>query len=226
VLHVWAPGKTGLQQVRREVAAAYTARGLKKVRWQSTDRLLETLGGGIESLRRNEEPALDEDELLVFPEAAAGWIAVKSSRFEWTLPGHHPLALALSAKWDVLGVTSVAGQYVEYTLYRGGRPAEMTLVGTPPTPGESLPPLNLTWFGDKGALATPSPWRRPTMRARPPSAGRWPCSSRPRVKGSDLRRNWPGSSAPTSTEEVEVRAGDGAGGPVASNCGRLRSGCR
>ncbi len=151
-LHVFEPVEGADARVRAEVLEVYRQRGVAPAAWSDPDEV-EAQFGRIGPLEMNLRAELGDDDVFVLPEAEPGWIAIASCRWEWAPIAAHPLAIALSHAFDVLSTSSHRDRYAEVTRYRGGRAIESTVVGPDvPARPHDCPPVDLTWFADKGAV--------------------------------------------------------------------------
>lgn len=85
-------------------------------------------------------------------DALASWVRVVSERSELAPAGRHPLALALSRRWPVLGVSSTEGVAYELCLYREGQPAQYAVHGRPTTPAPVETPLDFGVLADHAGI--------------------------------------------------------------------------
>jgi hypothetical protein len=103
-------------------------------------------------LERRTESVLGEDELFIHG-GPIGWVAVMSHRWEWAMPGAHPLALALSQQMPMLSLTHAPGWYREVSSYEGGKLTGMSSLGpnAPDVPA-GLEPLDLVLMAKRGGV--------------------------------------------------------------------------
>ena len=112
----------------RGSVAAVTAAVTEVFAAAGMERVASTRARGATKRLAPGKGKLVEDELVV-QEEAGGWVTLASHHLEWSPPGRHPLALALSQTMEVLSITSVAGRYCECCLYRDGALAEASFAG-------------------------------------------------------------------------------------------------
>lgn len=159
VLHIYLPQEDAFDTICQEIAEVYENYGFFAVDWEESEVALETYLGEVSARKPslNSDAQLQEDEILVLGESAPGWVAVASSRYEFTPAGCNPLALALSKKQEIFAVTSIEGRYVEYTLYRDGKAQSMTVFGENlPENLPQLPVLNWEQVSHKGRDLSPA----------------------------------------------------------------------
>lgn len=151
-LNVRCSAPDALEQVRAAVIAAYAiddARPVIRAAW---------LGAGESDSPRsdpqlNSTATLGPDAVLV-ERQYGGWVAVKSLRWELTPVGLHPLALRLSERWPVLGVTATDNLAYELCWYEGGMATQYAGLGRPSGQApldKPLAPLNFAALADYGA---------------------------------------------------------------------------
>lgn len=136
-----------LAAVTAAVTEVFAAAGMERVASKRAPSQTKRLAIG--------KGKLVEDELVV-QEEAGGWVALASHHLEWSPPGRHPLALALSRTLEVLSITSVARRYCEVCLYRGGALAEASFAGPKPPDVSELDAPSLALerlFDDDAAIA-------------------------------------------------------------------------
>lgn len=156
VLHVYLPEEDAFEGVCQDVAEIYESHGLVSADLSEVDSSefsmgLPGEGAASGAVFLNTASRLQQDEVLVLAESAPGWIAVASRRWELTPPAQNPLALELSKKHDVFGINFLNGQYVEYSLYQGGKAQTMTLLGENlPVPAPALPSFDWSSVSHRG----------------------------------------------------------------------------
>jgi hypothetical protein len=78
-----------------------------------------------------------------------------SHRWEWAMPGAHPLALSLSEQMPMLSLTHAPGWYREVSTYEAGKLTAMVSLGpeAPDVP-PGMPPLDLVLLAKRGGVPT------------------------------------------------------------------------
>jgi hypothetical protein len=151
-LSVRCSARDAIEQVRAAVIAAYGADGAQPA-------VGSTHLGGVEIIWSAADPELNPaerlgDDMVLIEQPYPGSVTVMSLKWELASVGRHPLALHLSKRWPVIGVTATENMSYELCRYEGGKATQYAALGRPSGQApldESLAPLDFATLADYGA---------------------------------------------------------------------------
>ncbi|MFI2477788.1 hypothetical protein [Nocardia xishanensis] len=147
-LGVRCPDRDAMTQLRAAIIAAYADDDIHPVD-SATYLNADDEDWVIGEAEFNTATTLGDDVVLI-EMSYGGWVNVMSLNWELAPVGKHPLALRLSQRWPVVGVTATANMSYELCRYEHGKATQYAALGRPAGPAaldEPLAPL------DFGALA-------------------------------------------------------------------------
>ncbi len=156
-LHFFAASANDVKACLQEIQDAYRLAGRTSLDW--TEENSNVLYRETDCYAGHSSTSLQSDEIMVGQEATRGWWAIMSRRYSHRTPTKNALAFALSKKRKIFRVRRYFDQYAYYILYEKNRVTQATIVGRK-IPDDirdmaaQLPPLDLRWFQDKGALGS------------------------------------------------------------------------